>query len=220
MIIAVNFHSSSIAESYNLGAALKKDFTLRLTLDQTTKSISKSNRTVKGSTLNMLSKVGHCVANPGCIYDESMHTLSKNLILTFKSLPRSVGPPGRGYYNFTAYEKFLNQFGSHVVTGVTYGSRMYQLCFSQSEQNYDERNFTMRACVAFTGGTNITKTNISTCAGITREEADTSSSLEVTTRLVIRGGTKGIRAKLYVERTSELIAQLLAQANWKEPIGY
>lgn len=57
---------SSIAENYKLGAALKKDFTLGLTLDQTTKSLSKRNRTVKGSTLDVLSKVGHCVVKPEC----------------------------------------------------------------------------------------------------------------------------------------------------------
>lgn len=207
---------SSIAENYKLGAELKKDFTLGLTLDQTTKSISKSNRTVKGSTLNVLSKAGHCVVKPECIYDESNHTFSQQFTTAFESLPRSVGPPGQGYYNFTAYEKFLNEFGSHVVTGVTYGSRMYQHCFSQSEENYDERDFTVRACVAFAGGTNITKTNISTCAGITQEEAEASSSLEVTTRLIIRGGTKETRSKLYVERSGELIAQFLAEANWEE----
>lgn len=97
---------------------------------------------------------------------------------------------------------------------------MYLHCFSQSEQNYDERNFTARACVAFTGGTNISKTSISTCAGITQEEAEASSFLEVATRLIIRGGTKETRSKLYVKRSGELIAQFLAEANWEEPIGY
>ena len=97
---------------------------------------------------------------------------------------------------------------------------MYLHCFSQSEQNYDERSFTARACVAFTGGTNISKTSISTCAGITQEEAEASSFLEVATRLIIRGGTKETRSKLYVKRSGELIAQFLAEANWEEPIGY
>jgi len=210
---------SSIAESSNLGAALKRDFTLGFTLDQTTRSISQSNRTVKGSTLNVLSKVGHCVVKPECIFDESYHTLSQHFVSEFENLPRSIELPG-GKLNFTAYEKFLNEFGSHVVTGVTYGSRMYQHCFSQSEEDYDERNFTVRACVAFSGGTDVTKMNISTCAGITREEAEASSSLEVSTRLVIRGGTKETRAKLYAERTSELISQFLTEASWEEPIEY
>ena len=97
---------------------------------------------------------------------------------------------------------------------------MYQHCFSQSDQNYDERNFTARACVNFTGGTNITETNISTSVGMTQEEAEASSSLEVATRLIIRGGTKETRSKLYVERSGELMARFLAEANWEEPIGY
>lgn len=208
---------SSIAESYKLAAALKKDFTLGFTLDQTTKSISQSNRTVKGSTLNVFSKVGHCVVKPECIYDESYHTLSQHFISEFEKLPRSIqsSPP-----DFTAYEHFLNEFGSHVVTGVTYGSSMHQHCFSRSEYDYDERSFTVRACVAFSGGTDVTKTNISTCAGITQEEAEASASLHVTTRLVIRGGTPKTRAKLYAERTNELIAQFLTEASWKEPIEY
>ena len=66
-----------------------------------------------------------------------------------KEFESYLGPPGQGYFNFTAYEKFLNQFGSHVVTEVIYESRMYQHRFSQSEQNYNERNFAVRACVAF-----------------------------------------------------------------------
>ena len=78
----------------------------------------------------------------------------------------------------------------------------------------------MRACVAFSGGSVVTKTNVSTCAGITQVEAETSSSLEVSTRLIIRGETKETRAKLYTERTGELIAKFLAEANWEEPIGY
>lgn len=212
---------SSIAENYNLGAALKKDFTLGFTLDQTTKSISESNRTVKGSTLNVLSKVGHCVVKPECIYNESYHTLSEHFISAFESLPRSVEyieePAG---FDFSAYEQFLNEFGSHVVTGVTYGSRMYQHCFSQYEQDYNERNFTVKACVDFSGEAEVTKTNISSCAGITQEEAEASSSLKVSSRLVIRGGTKETRAKLYAERTDELVAQFLTEANWEEPIEY
>ena len=59
---------------------------------------------------------------------------------------------------------------------------MYQHCFSTSEQDYDERNYTVRACVAFSGGTEVTN-YISTCTGISKGEVDASSSLEVTTRL-------------------------------------
>jgi len=44
--------------------------------------------------------------------------------------------------------------------------------------------------LSVSGGSEDSKTKVSTCAAITQEEADTSSSLEVTTRLIIRGGTK------------------------------
>ena len=211
---------SSIAEDYKLGAQLKRDFTLGVTLDATTKSISSTNRTIKGSTVNVLSKIGHCVVKPECIYDESYHTLSSHFLKAFESLPRRTYVSDTGQYNFSAYDHFLNEFGSHVVTGVTYGSRMYQHCFSTSEQTYDERNYTVKACVAFSGGTDVTKTNISTCAGISTEEAEASTSLDATTRLVIRGGTKETRAQLYAERTSELIAKFLSEASVEEPIEY
>ena len=62
---------------------------------------------------------------------------------------------------------------------------MYQHCFSKSEEQYTAHNYTVKACVASSGGTDITKLNISACAGISKEEVDTSSSLEATTRLVI-----------------------------------
>ena len=211
---------SSIAESYNLGAQLKRDFTLGVTLDATTRSISKTDRTIKGSTLNVLSKIGHCIVKPECIYDESYHTLSQHLLSVFEGLPRILTWDERGVLNFSAYDHFLNEFGSHIVTGVTYGSRMYQHCFSTSEQTYNERNYTVRACVAFSGGTEVTTTNISTCAGISKEEAEASTSLEVTTRLVIRGGTKETRAQLYAKRSSDLIAKFLSEASMEEPIEY
>ena len=213
---------SSITENYNLGAQLKRDFTLGVTLDATTRSVSETNRTIKGSTLNVMSKIGHCVVKPECIYDDSYHTLSPNFLSAFESLPKIVEFQKENPYelDFSAYKHFLDEFGSHIVTGVTYGSRMYQHCFSKSEKKYNSRNYTVRACVAFSGGTEVTKTNISTCAGISKEEAQASSSLEVTTRLVIRGGTKETRAQLYAERTSELIAKFLSEANMDEPIEY
>ena len=108
---------SSIAEDYNLGAQLKRDFILGVTLDSTTKSISETNRTVKGSALNVLSKIGHCVVKPECIYDEGYHTLSPYFLSVFESLPRQTTHWG-GIYNFSAYDNFLNEFGSHIVTGV------------------------------------------------------------------------------------------------------
>ena len=212
---------SSISESYNLGAQLKRDFTLGVTLDATTKSISSTNRTIKGSTLDVLSKIGHCVIRPECIYNESYHTLSPNFLSTFESLPKDPGyVKGGSEVDFSAYKHFLNEFGSHIVTGVIYGSRLYQHCFSKSEQKYSERNYTVRACVAFSGGSDVTKLNVSACAGISKEEAEASSSLEVTTRLVIRGGTKKTRAQLYAERTSELLAKFLSEASNEEPIEY
>ena len=210
---------SSITEDYSLGAALKRDFTLGFTLDQTTSHISQSNRTVKGSTLNVVSKSAECIVKPQCIYNEAMHTVSPSFLAEFEKLPRNIQLPG-GEFNFSAYEHFLNEFGSHVVTGVTYGSRMYQHCFSTAEENYNARNYTVRACVAFSGGTDVTKTNVSTCAGITEEEATSSMSLDVSTRLVLRGGTKETRAKLYAERTNELIAKFLNESDTEEPVEY
>ena len=205
---------SSIAEDYNLGIQLKRDFTLGLTLDKTTKSISKTNRTIKRSTVNVLSKIGHCVVKPECIYDKSYHTLSPHSLSVFESLPRETTQGG----GISAYDHFLNEFVYQIVTGVTYGSPMYQHCFSKAEQTYNERNYTVRACVAFSGENDVTKTNISTCAGITQEEAEATSSLEVQTPLVIQGGTAETRAKLYAERTSELIAIFLAEASMEELI--
>ena len=210
---------SSIAEDYNLGAQLKRDFTLGFTLDQTTKSISESKRSIKGSTLDVLSKVRHCVVKPECIYNKDHQSLTPEFKKIFEALPKDTSV-GEGKYDFTAYARFLQAFGTHIVTGVTYGSRMYQHCFSTSEQTYNERDYTVRACVAFSGGTDVTKSNISTCAGITQSEAEASNSLEVTTRLVIRGGTKETRARLYAERSSDLISEFLKEASTEEPIEY
>ena len=215
-----NSFYSSITETYSLGIQLKKDFTLGVTLDATTRSVSETNRTIKGSTLSVESKVGQCVIRPECIYDESYHTMSSNFLSDFENLPRDIGAETIFNIDLSAYDHFFNQFGSHIVTGVTYGSKMYQHCFSKSEKEYSQRDYTVRACIALSGGIGKVSGNISACAGISEEEAEASTRLDVTTRLVLRGGTKETRTQLYADRTSELIAKFLNEANLEEPISY
>ena len=53
-----------------------------------------------------------------------------------------------------------------------------------------------------------------------QEEVSETSSMEVSTTLIIRGGSAETRAKLYAERTNDLIAQFLSEADKKEPIKY
>ena len=213
------------AQTYSLGGELERDFTLGGTLDATTGKISSTNRTIKGSTLNVVAKNGVCKIRPQCLHDKSIDILSPDFQADFEALPRvirkQVVPHLPLYkYDFSAYEHFLNQWGSHIVTGVTYGARLYQHCFSKVEEDYSYRNYSVRACVAFNGGTDTTKVNISGCAGISKQEASTSMSMETTTRLILRGGTAETRAKLAVERTNDLIAKFLTELDSAEPIEY
>ena len=123
--------------------------------------------------------------------------------------------------SWAGYENLLNIYGSHLVKKATYGPRIYQYSFAEESENYSEWNFTVSACVALTGSTDVGKGNVSACTGVTKEKAERSTSLRTSNKLILRGGTSETRAALYQRRTPELIAQFMLEANQSTiPISY
>jgi len=98
---------------------------------------------------------------------------------------------------------------------------MYQHRFSQSEQNYNERNFTVRACVAFSFRWiwRFKNKRFYPCCYNSRRSRDKFIPWSYHP-INHKRRNKKTRAKLYTGRTGELIAKFLAEANYEEPIGY
>ena len=208
---------NSLSSTFSLSADLENDFTMGATLDGSTNSISGSSRTVKGLTLQVYSRASKDYLISTCSHHG---TLSSSVSQDFEKLSPTIKKPWIDA-EWAPYDVFLKKYGSHFVTQVYYGSALYQHCFSDSSQSYTQREYSIKACVDFAGPTEAGKLNISACAGLTSNEIDSVSSLAISSRLVIRGGTDDTRAELYTSRTNEKIEKFLKEASkTHQPIQY
>ena len=146
--------------------------------------------------------------------------LTDNLIQDFEQLPSQVERPWLTSF-WSNYEHFLRKYNSHLVTQVTYGSSIYQHCFSDSSNQYTKQEYTIKACVDFAGPTPAGKLGVKACSDVTQQDIDSVSTLKTSAKTVLRGGSLETRSSLYKSRTSELITKFLAEANVsKIPITY
>ena len=148
---------SSITSSTSVSAELKGDYTLGVSLDAVTSHVSGSNRTVSGSTI-----MTYAYRNVNFITQDCLRqgVLRSNFKSDFERLSAVVNNPHLDS-SWAGYESLLRMYGSHLVKKVTYGSSIYQYSFAEESENYSEWNFTVSACVALTGSTDVGKGNFS-----------------------------------------------------------
>ena len=199
---------SAITSSTSVSAELKGDYTLGVSLDMVTSHVSGSSRTVSGTTIMTYSYKSVSFITQDCL---RRGLLKSNFKYDFERLSATINGPHLDS-SWARYESFLSIYGSHLVKKATYGSSIYQYSFAEESENYSERNFTVSACVALAGSTDVGKVNVSACTGVTKEEAERSTSLRTSNKLILRGGTSETRAALYQRRTPELIALFMLEA--------
>ena len=208
---------SSITSSTSVSAELKGDYTLGVTLDAVTSHVSGSNRTVSGSTIMTYAYKNVNFITQDCLRQGQLRSNFKN---DFERLSAVVTNPHLDS-SWAGYESLLTIYGSHLVKKVTYGSSIYQYSFAEESEHYSEWNFTVSACVALAGSTDVGKVSVSACTGVTKEEAERSTSLKTSSRLILRGGTAETRAALYQHRSTELIGQFMLEADQSTiPVSY
>ena len=200
---------SAQAASVSLSPDLATDFTLGHTLDVTTNHVSSSNRTIRGVTLKIVSKSFKHYLESRCI---SMKPLRNYVVHAFEILLTTIDKPWL-YSSWQAYKVFLDIVKSHLVTQATYGTSLYQHCFSDSSNNYTQRQYVVKACVELAGSTEMSELGIGACLDITDEEIKSVQSLRTHSRLVIRGGTERTRAALQRSRNKKLIQRFLQEAD-------
>lgn len=208
---------SSLSSSTSLSAELKSDFTMGMSLDFATKSISGNQRTVSGSTFSAFSKVSQDFLKPVCF---SKDHLADYIVQTFENLNEMIKNPWLAS-SWDEYHSFLQKFGSHIVTEVLYGSSLYQHTFAEISNHYTEKQLAIKACVDLAAPTQAGVIDIGTCVGLTKEDIQNVSDIQTSSQFVARGGSDITRAKLSSNRSKELISQFLAEArSTHQPIQY
>lgn len=137
-----SFYSSLAIES-SISTEFSADFTLGASLDAATKSISGVNRRVRGITYNSYSRASSDFLHRSCFKAELDHTLQKD----FEALAAVVDNPSpeSSWYD---YKAFFTTYGSHISKEVSYGSSLYQHAFSDSKNQYTEKQLKTKACAS------------------------------------------------------------------------
>ena len=201
------YNSLSLDTSISLKLAV--DFTMGVTLGFVTKSISGSSNTVRGLTYCAYSQSSKDYMDTNCITSE---TLSVEMVNAFKKLPSIIERPWL-FSEWEPYNLFLEMYNTHVVTEVTYGSKIYQHCFSDVSNSYTSQQYGIKACVDFGYLFPIGSIALNICEGITKEDIASVSSLTTSSRFVLRGGTQTTRSAFYFNHTNELAIKFLEEAN-------
>ena len=209
---------TSLSSTSSLSAGLRNSFTLGVTLDSTTSSVSGTSRKIKGTTLQ-ISSINSAVS----LIATCTHTtleLAPNFAQEFEMLSATIKKPWLEA-EWSQYKDFLKKYGSHIVEVVELGTSIYQHCFSKETESYSQRQFKVKACANLAGPTNVGKVNVTACAGISKKETGFDSNIDTSSRLVVRGGSEETRALLYSSRTNENIEKLIKEAeSFSQPVQY
>ena len=207
----------SVATETNLKVGYEGPFSLGLTLDVTTKSVSGRTREVSGTSLNIATKSFVQQFLPNCLYETSIHSRA---MADFANLPTKIEKP---WYksSWRQYQHFLEAHGSHVITSVTFGSSIDQYAFAETKSSYTAWQFTVKACASLGAGVGPGKLSLSACSGVTKDEINKLSNAKMSTSITVRGGSIDLRNRLLYDRTNELVVQFLSEGHTHPtPISY
>lgn len=207
----------SVSTETNLKAGYEGAFSLGLTLDITTKSISGNKREVSGTSLNLATKSFVQQFLPNCMYETSLHS---RVMADFAELPTEIKNPWHKS-SWREYHHFLESHGSHVITAITFGSSIDQYAFAETKSSYTSWQFTVKACASLGVGLGPGKLSLSACSGVSKEEINKLSKAKMSTSITVRGGSIDLRNRLVYERSSDLIIKFLSEGNTHPtPISY
>lgn len=199
---------STLTTTSGLEGSLKTDFSLGLTLDQVSKNVGGTNRTVTGNSLLFMASYRQDMLEKKCLNHENH--LDKEFLESLETLPVSTREP----WNSNAwkhYDVFLNKYGSHVITFILVGSVINQMAFAETEDFYTERDFQVKSCISL--GVPL-DTLFGVCSSIDKSEISRVSKLSMRGELVIKGGTPETRNELINKnRTADLIEKFMNEAN-------
>ena len=209
---------ASLTSESGLEPSLETPFTLGVTVDAASKSISGSSRSVTGLSLILQSLVRQDFIAKDCY--KSKDVLEDEFVQDFEGLEKSIENPWLAVA-WTNYDAFLRKYGSHFVNVVKHGVSYRHDTFSESTYNYTMRNFSVRACLDFAGKSSSSEYQINACSNISDYERTMVDSLNMTMRTVAKGGSDDTRAKILYGRSPQLVEEFLGEARkYSSPVSF
>ena len=198
---------SAISTDTNIDFSLKGEFTMGASLRAVTNNLAVKNARISGNSLILYAESSDFSISQDCINGQQ---LDQNLIKDFKLLNKAIQEPWLRQ-SWERYRIFLKKYGSHVVSTVLLGSSIYQYAFAQTDKDYSQRNFTVKACASLAGPTEVGELGLAACSGVTRDEINKVAKLKMVEKLVVRGGKLETRAKLINARDKDTIKEFLQE---------
>ena len=200
-----------VGSNAGIQASLQSDVTLGFTLDATTDSVSGESRTVTGNSMQILATTSKDILQTDCAYNTA---LNPQLIADLQGLPTAIKSPEKSS-SWYAYELFFERYGTHVVSGIIYGSSVDQNAFAEASSSYSQRDFEVKSCMSLMGPTEAGMANLSLCAGVSQEDINTVSHYSMTEKLIVNGGTPETRDQIASKKniTVDNLYQFMTEAN-------
>ena len=209
----------SLATDSSLSVELEGKYTMGATLNAKTKSMSRGEVDVTGTSIDIWNHVSTAIIEKDCIAGSQIQ-LSDDFMLNLNALPNITKPERET--SWVLYHDFLTDYGSHVVTQTYYGSSLKHWTFSRKDKKYTQEQINLKSCVDFEGPTNVGQLNVTACAGVTHEQVKKVMNLEMSSNLELHGGSDETRNQLQQKGPStELITKFLNEGRKLEsPVKY
>jgi len=208
----------SLTSDSGLESSLETPFTLGVTVDAASRSISGASRSVTGLSLILYTLVRQDSIVKDCYKRKDM--LDEKFVQDFEELEKAVENPWL-IASWTNYDAFLREYGSHFANVVKHGVSYRHDTFSESVYNYTRKNFSVRACLDFAGQSSLNEYQIKACSNISDYDKEMADSLNMTMRTVAKGGRDDTRAKILYSRSPQLVEKFLGEAReYSSPVSF
>ena len=209
-----------VTSDTNVALSIAGRFTMGVTLNVKTDSMTAGRKEVMGSSIEILTHTRSIFLDENC-YKGPSSLLTDNILKVFDDLPETISKPwlSRSWWQ---YELFFKRFGTHFRTEVLMGSSLRQWTFATFSESLTMRALQVKACFDLLGkaSSKITIT-LKACSGFTEEDFAKYSKIATSYNLEIRGGTDATRNALRGKQTAQLIEKLLNEGRKMEsPVTY
>ncbi|KAJ7392549.1 hypothetical protein OS493_012229 [Desmophyllum pertusum] len=201
---------SKLATQSGLDVSLQSKFSLGLTLNVATQSISSENSSVNGISLIVEALTEKRLVQKDCLDDET-YKFKKSFLTDLNRLPLKINEPWLKS-SWQPYHVFFDKYGSHVVNSVQSGVMLKQMVFAKSSESYSERDYEVKSCVDLAGPTSVGLIGVNACSNVSKSESSKASEMSTSNKLILRGGSTETRSKLENSRSKEVIEKFLNEA--------
>jgi hypothetical protein len=122
--------------------------------------------------------------------------------------------------DYSRYLTFSRNWGTHVLEGLTTGSRLKLFSTSRASNRYSEVDYQAKLCASYSG----VDAKANACAGITDNQKSSSSSMDIEIQKHVLGGSEAIRNQLAsstgIDDPSLVQSFLDSSINSTSPVSY